>query len=160
LNIRYDQERNARHRWDVRGGCSKTCSSVAPLATSATATTSWPDSRSARMTGLAQLSSARKFILQDLPGIGVRQQHHFFVGYAGRAVGHCRPDVLRCEVRVVFQTKATPWGRFTPHKGGVWGTLISGDRQVWLSFLLRRPRGMKSARGLENLPGAHPVLLA
>ncbi len=36
----------------------------------------------------------------------------------------------------------------------------AGDRQAWLSFLLRRPRGMKSARGLENLPGARPVLLA
>jgi len=37
---------------------------------------------------------------------------------------------------------------------------VAGDRQAWLSFLLRRPRGMKSARGLENLPGARPVLLA
>src|SRR5208337_4597384 len=45
-------------------------SSAAPLATSEIAATSWPASRSARMTGPAQLSSARKFMFQDLPGIG------------------------------------------------------------------------------------------
>ena len=49
---------------------SRTCSSVAPFATSASATTSWPASRSARMTGTALLSSANKFMRQDLSGIG------------------------------------------------------------------------------------------
>ena len=48
----------------------RTSSSAAPLATSEIAATSWPASRSARMTGPAQLSSARKFMFQDLPGIG------------------------------------------------------------------------------------------
>lgn len=33
----------------------------------------------------------------------VWKRHHFLVRDACRTIGYCRPDVFRCEVRVIFQ---------------------------------------------------------
>ena len=39
----------------------------------------------------------------SVPNRSVREQHHFLVGHARRAVGDRRPDVLGRQVRIIFE---------------------------------------------------------